>query len=206
MKHSSLRQSTFACLAAMLMTLAPSALVAEPLSEPERERLVEHLGKTRQALLDSVDGLSKKQWNYKSADDRWSIAECAEHLTIAEEFIRNNVAEILKSPAVEVSDAAKEDHVMKIIVDRSQKFQAPEPVMPAQRWKSRKAMMKSFNTERDASIEIAQETEDLRSFVGPHPAFGDLDAYSWLIFLSGHTERHIAQIEEVKETPGYPKR
>ncbi len=194
------------CLSALLMTIASSTLVAEPLTEAERERLVAHLGKTRQALLDAVDGLSKKQWNYKPSEDKWSIAECTEHLAIVEEVLGKNVVELLESPAVDRSDTAKEDEVMKAIVDRSQKFKAPEVVAPAQRWKKRKAMLKAFEAQRAAAVKIAKEAQDLRSFVGPHPAFGDLDAYTWLFFLSGHTERHIAQIEEVKEDPGFPKR
>ena len=46
---------------------------------------------------------------------------------------------------------------------------------------------------------------DLRAFAGPHPAFEMLDAYDWLLFLSGHTERHTLQIQEVKADPGFPK-
>ena len=36
-------------------------------------------------------------------------------------------------------------------------------------------------------------------------AFGTLDGYQWLLLLSTHSERHTAQIEEVKADPNFPK-
>jgi hypothetical protein len=32
-----------------------------------------------------------------------------------------------------------------------------------------------------------------------------IDAYQWLLFLCAHTERHLAQIREVKASAGFPK-
>jgi hypothetical protein len=32
-----------------------------------------------------------------------------------------------------------------------------------------------------------------------------MDAYQWLLFLSGHTMRHTAQIREVKAGAAFPK-
>jgi hypothetical protein len=32
-----------------------------------------------------------------------------------------------------------------------------------------------------------------------------MDAYQWLLFLCAHTERHLAQIREVKANAGFPK-
>ena len=90
------------------------------------------------------------------------------------------------------------------MLDRSQKFQAPEPVAPKRSFDSKKETLKTFKDGRKAVDHLAANAEDLRSFVGPHPAFGDLDAYGWLVFLASHTQRHTAQIEEVKEAPGYP--
>jgi len=193
----------------VLINLVAGPLEAKPLTDGEREKLVEHLEASRQALLDSTAGLSKAQWSFKPADDVWSVGECAEHLALAEQLIHGNVVEILQSEPAEAT-AAKEEMVMKGILDRSQKFQAPAPVNPAEKtadqlWGGKKkATMKAFSGERAKVLELVADAKDLRSYVGPHPAFGELDAYTWLIFLSGHTQRHIAQIEEVKANPGFP--
>jgi hypothetical protein len=33
-----------------------------------------------------------------------------------------------------------------------------------------------------------------------------MDAYQWLLLLAAHTERHTAQIEEIKADPKFPPR
>jgi TolB-like protein len=58
----------------------------------------------------------------------------------------------------------------------------------------------SFLPRRAATIQYVRETTDaLHDHAAPLGAFGDLDAYQWLLLLATHTERHIQQIEDVKE-------
>ena len=55
----------------------------------DKKFLLNYLKQTRQDFLKSISGLSEAQWNYKPSPERWSIAECAEHITLAENFIRD---------------------------------------------------------------------------------------------------------------------
>jgi hypothetical protein len=32
-----------------------------------------------------------------------------------------------------------------------------------------------------------------------------VDAYQFMLFLAGHSKRHLLQIKEVKADPGFPK-
>jgi hypothetical protein len=41
--------------------------------------------------------------------------------------------------------------------------------------------------------------------VSPHMIFKDLDGCQWLLMISLHSERHAAQMAEVKAHPGYPR-
>jgi len=51
-----------------------------------------------------------------------------------------------------------------------------------------------------------QNTQDaLHDHVMDHPAAGPLDAYAWMLLVSAHSERHTAQINEVKADPKFPK-
>lgn len=54
---------------------------------------------------------------------------------------------------------------------------------------------------RDRSIAYVRETKD------DHRACGNdtMDAYQYLVLMSGHTRRHTAQWNEVKQDPKYPK-
>jgi glutamate formiminotransferase len=65
--------------------------------------------------------------------------------------------------------------------------------------------MAQFDAGRAKTAALAADADDLRTHVGDHPAFGALDAYGWVLFLSGHTERHTLQIEEIKADPAFPE-
>ena len=191
-----------------LLVVAGAPLRAESLTKAERERLVNHLQKTRQFLLDEVAGLSEAQANFKPAEDRWSIAECAEHITLSEDFLRGAVGQAMQAPAAPERKEelkGKEDQVLQFVTDRSQKFQAPEPLRPTGRWDSLEAIIEVFKASRKKTLDYAHSTpEDLRSHIVAFPT-GDMDAYQFLLFLSGHTERHTLQIQEVKAHSDFPK-
>ena len=193
---------------AFLLVATGAPLRAESLTKAERERLVNHLQKTRQFLLDEVAGLSEAQANFKPAEDRWSIAECAEHITLSEDFLRGAVGQAMQAPAAPERKEelkGKEDQVLQFVTDRSQKFQAPEPLRPTGRWDSLEAIIEVFKASRKKTLDYAHSTpEDLRSHIVAFPT-GDMDAYQFLLFLSGHTERHTLQIQEVKAHADFPK-
>ena len=66
------------------------------------------------------------------------------------------------------------------------------------------AALKNFEQSRAKTIALANSRDDLREHAAPHPVFKQLDAYQWLLFLSGHSTRHTAQSQEVKATSGFP--
>ncbi len=191
---------------AALFAAFTAPTVAEPPTDL-RARLLDHLATTRALFLDSVAGLSEEQLRFKPAEDRWSIAEVAEHIAVSEEFIRGTVEGFLASPAIPellAEAGGKVDTVLTFIVDRSQQFQAPEPVQPTARFATLAETLRFFNEERAKTVALAERTAGLEAHAREHPAFGPLDAYGWLYFLSGHTERHTLQIEEVKADPAFP--
>jgi len=204
-----------ACFAISLPIFAPAqdkaAEKKSALTDQERAEGIKYFEETRQNFLDAIKGLSDAQWKYKAGPDRWSIAEVAEHIAISEETIFNLVTvQLMQSPAApeKKEDAkGKEDLIRASVTNRSVKAQAPEMLKPTNRWATQEELVKAFNASRDKTIRYIKETqEDLRSHFHAHPVLKDLDAYQWLIFMSGHSARHTAQINEVKEDPGYPKK
>src|SRR5216684_8199888 len=72
---------------------------AQTLTQAERDRAINHLQTTRKAFLDATKGLSEAQWNFKQAPDRWSVAECADHIALAEGFIFGRITDgVMKTP------------------------------------------------------------------------------------------------------------
>lgn len=167
------------------------------------DALVKELERTETKLLKSLDGLTPAQWSYKAAPDRWSIAECVEHITAAEPFIRGMVVKSLETAAAK--DSKKDDLVLTAVVDRSKKFKAPEPLIPTNKFADVATGVAAYKAERAKTIDLAKGDADFRAHGSDHFALGPLDSYGWVLFLSAHSERHTLQIEEVKNDPGFPK-
>ena len=188
-------------------TLVPVQATTE-LSAKDREFAAKYLEETRQKFLESIDGLTPAQWTFRAAPDRWSIAEAAEHIAISESTILQLVtAKIINAPPAPADAQRLSDQKMlDALLDRSERFQAPEMLKPTKRWATREALAKDFSGARDKTIAYVKETkDDLRGHAAPHPVLKTLDGYQWVLLIAGHSARHTAKIEEVKSDPAYPK-
>ncbi|MEK6374886.1 MAG: DinB family protein [Acidobacteriota bacterium] len=189
-----------------ILLIAASAFAAEPAAD--NQKIVKELERTEAKFLKSIEGLSEAQWNFKPAPERWSVAECAEHIAASEPFIRTMIAGVVNKEATPemVKEGIKKDDILSTaMVDRTKKFKAPEPLIPTNRFGSPAAATESFKKERAQTIELASGAPDLRTHGDEHFLLGPLDSYGWFLFLSGHSERHTLQIEEVKASPDFPK-
>jgi hypothetical protein len=193
-------------LFAALLVAAPS--MAAPITEADRATLVGDLERSRAALLEAIaDVRTEAQWNYKPAPDRWSVGECVAHIIAAEEYFRQNVAAAMKSPALpETSRSTERDAIVaKMIRDRSQRFQAPAGIEPTGKVVPKVQSIAAFEATRAKTLEYVKSTQDALREHGTGAAPNTMTAYQLVLMLSGHTERHTAQLLEVKATPGYPK-
>ena len=191
----------------MFGTLALATALAAPLEQGERDRAMSHLHATRKVFLDAIAGLSDAQWNFKPAADRWSIAECSEHIAVSDDSLFELLQQVVKSPASpEKKSVVKDEYILRVLTDRSVKAKAPEFLQPKRRWPDRDTLIAHFKQSRDRNIVYIQTTEDdLRSHFMDHPLLKTIDGYQVMLLLSAHCERHTAQIDEVKADPHYPK-
>ena len=190
---------------AMGFAMAGSAQ-AQDASPADKEKALALLESSKKGVLAATKGLSEAQWNFKPAPDRWSIAECMEHIAAAEDFIRGNITEnVMKAPAVPDRDIAKIDAgILTGVADRTNKVQAPEPLKPTNRFGSPQAAIKHFVESRATTEDFLKKTADLRGHAVDSPIGGKWDAYEFILLIGAHSERHTKQIEEVKASPGYP--
>jgi hypothetical protein len=191
----------------LLSGLGATLHAAEPLTAAERDALLAHLDRTSGMLLSAIEGLTPEQWNFKPAPDRWSIAENVEHLALTESMLRGMTTQAMEeaAPPERLEGARKEAMLLEMVVDRTNRIQTFEPLEPTGRWPSQSEALGAFMGERKKTKKLAREGDDLRAYVMDHPVAGTLDAYGNLMFISGHTERHVLQINEVKESEGYPR-
>lgn len=190
-------------LFALCLILITPALLAD-----DRADLLAHLDRTSTAFLKSVEGLSDAQWNYRSGEGRWTIAEIAEHIAASEDLLLKGTLGLMQNKATPeaLKDANKDAVILQRIPDRSSKVQAPEVLRPTNRFGSPAGSVVAFRKARAEMVALARERADLREFAGEHPVLKVIDAHGSILFQSAHVERHTKQIEEVKADPGFPKR
>ena len=181
-------------------------LVAPALFADDQADLLAHLQRTNDAFLKSVEGLSDAQLNWRAGEGRWTIAEIAEHIAASEEMLFKGALSVAQNPTVSASvETNKDAMILQLIPDRSSRFQAPEPLQPANRFGSPAGSIAAFKKARAEMISLAKERGDLRQLAGEHPVMKTLDAHGSILFQSAHVERHTKQIEEVKADPNFPK-
>jgi hypothetical protein len=205
-------RKAWVCRLALVLGMLAAAVTAraQDLSQADKDRALQYLETTKSGVVNATKGLSDVQWNFKSAPDRWSIAEVMEHLAAAEDMIRGLVQEqVMKTAAIPARDPAElkkiDDSVIAMVPDRSHKMQAPDPLKPTNRFGSPEEAEKHFVDSRATTEEYLKSTPDLRAHAIDSPMGMKLDAYEWVLLIAAHSERHTKQILEVKADPNFPK-
>ncbi len=168
-------------LIASLLMAGAAATSAQEVTQAEKDKALQYLETTKKGVLEATKGLSEAQWNFKPAPDRWSVAQVMEHIATAEDFIRGMLKE-------------------KIMM-----VQAPEPLVPTNRFGSPEASVKHFVDSRATTADFLKGTTGLRDHVADSP-MGRLDGYEFVLLIAAHSERHTKQINEVKADPNFPKK
>jgi len=195
-------------LIASLLMAGAAATSAQEVTQAEKDKALQYLETTKKGVLEATKGLSEAQWNFKPAPDRWSAAQVMEHIATAEDFIRGMLKEkIMMAPAGEPGrDVKKTDEgVLAMVPDRTTKLQAPEPLVPTNRFGSPDASVKHFVDSRATTEDFLKSTTGLRDHVADSP-MGKLDGYEFVLLIAAHSERHTKQINEVKADPNFPKK
>src|SRR6266849_11095757 len=178
-------------LIALLMMAGAAAASAQEVTQAEKDKALQYLESTRKNVLEATKGLSEAQWNFKPAPDRWSVAQVMEHIAAAEDFLRDVTREkLMTSPAGEPGrDVKKTDEaVLAMVPDRTHKAQAPEPLVPSNRFGSSDGSIKHFVESRSATEDFLKTTTGLRDHVMYSP-LGKLDGYEFVLFIAAHSER-----------------
>ena len=179
------------------------------MTDEERSQVLDRLRSSRQKVLDAVAGVPEEQWIFQPDAGVWSMAHCAEHIVHVETVVLERLQEQIRtdSPAPERrgETAGKERYILKAVPNRGVRVKAPDGAEGTGRRLSRDAFLELFEQVRAGAIEFAATTTaDLRSYFSPHFVLGLLDGYQWLLMISLHAERHVAQIEELRADPRFP--
>ena len=167
--------------------------------------IYEDIDAARAKLLRAVEGLDEQQRGFRPSPDKWSVAETVEHLSIVEGQVARLFEKLLmKAEAggharAEGSAFAPVSIAEQFEQVRDKKLNAPEATRPA--GLPLADAIEHLRASRDAlrSMRPRLERLDGTSVTFPHPAFGPINIYQWLAFIGAHEQRHLAQIEALKD-------
>jgi len=201
-------KSLVGVLIALVLMAGATAASAQEVTQAEKDKALQYLESTKKNVLEATRGLSEAQWNFKPGPDRWSVAQVMEHIAAAEDFIRGVVKEkVMMAPAGDAGRDVKktDDGVLAMVPDRTNKVQAPEPLVPTNRFGSPEGSIKHFVESRATTEDFLKTTTGLRDHVTDSP-MGKLDGYEFVLLIAAHSERHTKQINEVKADLNFPKK
>ena len=202
-------------LAGLLITGCGGA--ADTSEDPETDIVAEEptnviaaeLMANKARFIEAMSDLSEAQWTFQESPDRWSLAMIAEHLIKTEESSLGGLREgVLASPATDpqANPDSLDNFIATLLSDRSQRFQAPEGLVPEGMYSSPEEAIAAFSEARDAMIQLAEENADiLRNHQLDHPIGATMDAHQWMLFVKAHADRHLAQAADVKTHTDYPQ-
>ena len=183
-----------------------SAQPAVVFTEKDRESVLKYLDETKAEYKKQLTGISDAQLNFRAAEGRWTIAEIAEHITVVEQALFGMFTAPTASKKFASDDLPRiADTTIKLaITNRGTKFTAPEQVRPNGRWKTVPDLIANFEKTRATTIDFIKNNKtDLRATFVQSP-MGTIDSAQGIVFISGHADRHLAQLREVKADAKYP--
>ena len=171
---------------------------------PRLAELTDDLARQRAALLAAIAAIPAEDLERRAAPDGWSVAEVVDHLSLVE----SGTARLLAKRAARAREAGcgpetRTDSVRGCmdrwsVVDTPARFQAPEAVRP-RAGVTMEAALGALQAAREALLATIREVDglDLTAVTAMHPAFGELDAYQWIVSTAQHEARHLRQIDAI---------
>ena len=169
--------------------------------------IFEEIDGTRERLLHTVERMDEGRQGFSPAPGRWSVAQLCDHLSLVEgsvaKMLGRAVARAEEAGPQRPSDAPFAPVSVEEFVERTRgvKLEAPERARPSDARPVADSLA-SLRDSRDALRALAPRLEriDGHAVSLPHPVWGPLNLYQWLLFVGAHEARHLAQIEALKET------
>ena len=155
------------------------------------------------SLRAAVDAIPEERRSERPSPDRWSVAEVLEHLAVVERaMLKVCSRQFAKAREAGLPEETETTSILQLlpvayVANRERVLKSPDPLVP--KGMSAETAWRELENTRTQFREFVRSCDGLAlgrvSF--PHPAFGDLNLYQWLLFAAGHHARHAAQIREI---------
>ncbi|HEY5992933.1 MAG TPA: DinB family protein [Candidatus Udaeobacter sp.] len=178
--------------------------------------IVAEAEKNNNVARNLASGLTEDQLNWKPAPEKWSIAQCLEHLAVtsskfdpyfASALARARKANPIKSALTYRPTLVGGWLIKQVMPEAKRKVPAPKVFRPSESSAIHGAL-ESFLKQQEKFLEFVLATDGvdynktrLRSPVTPLMRYSLADAF---VVTVVHGQRHLGQARRVRETPGFP--
>lgn len=177
----------------------------------EVEKLISQAKAARRRVVNAAQSLSAEQGAFKPSPQRWSVAEVLEHLVLAEHLGINLVWKAADGFRKGISFWEGESSNRGLSIERVvEKTWKPKEKAPQSATPQLGGPLHYWVAALDACQPVLErlgkelESLNLSEIIYPHFLSGPLDARQRLDFLRFHLDRHLKQIEALKQEPGFP--
>lgn len=165
----------------------------------ETSSVIDKLAANLLMITDLAKSIPQAEQKIK-AGANWSILEVFEHLFLTERSVYRLLlkkAEKQHSAQIILGTAK----MKRLLIDRrSFKITAPAYLVPTGTFTEIDAFIEAFRSERNSLMDDLQVGNILiDNGVFDHPVLGELTITDWIDFLIAHTERHVLQIQELRD-------
>ncbi len=173
--------------------------------------LIAEAAASRLEVVNAVSGLTAAQAGFKPTAEQWSPQQQVEHLVLAElsglDFMWRAADGLRNGTPVWSGEAVHKGVPIAEVIAKTWKprEKAPPGATPAGEgtlayWVARLEAGQSILE----NLQTVLEGLDLSQAIYPHYLSGPLDVGQRLEFLSFHMDRHLAQIQALKNHPDFP--
>lgn len=161
------------------------------------------LEKTRNLLLDELEGLDENLLNTQILEGKWSINQHIAHLILVDRVTMGYVQHKLKKKE-DLTPSSLSNHIksflLKLALQSGRKYKAPAPVATVPDTAILSDLRKEWDDVRFTLEDVLTETPDdlLDKCLFKHPFAGPLTLPQTLTFLQDHFDHHLRIIQQLK--------
>lgn len=151
------------------------------------------LDDTTGELISLIEPVNEKDLNTIPFKDSWTIAQLAVHVTKSNKAIVQGLGMPGKLPNRDPEE--KVEHLKKVFLDFSAKYQSPAFIIPEQRIYDKNEVVSELS-KSIAQLRSLRTQADLEEIISL-PVFGEITKLELLHFVLYHTQRHIHQLKKI---------
>jgi hypothetical protein len=150
-----------------------------------------------QNLIQTLNSFSEEHWNVKPVENSWSAAQVNWHLLVIEDGI-NRFFTGTTAPSHRNGNAIIR-RMDQFLENRTRTYSAPDYTQPPDEPGEKKDLIQKLESVRtQLAGHIIKQDLNVLCLDFKHFFFGELTRYEWIHFVVYHSNRHLVQLQNIK--------